>query len=102
MATKHKSPTSGSFIHPRLSEAIGGRQSIAGSKHNTFYHFLQRSIISHKHQSTKGHMNNKVSTYIGSTYGTTKYICAIIKQYNININIYNIHSYKQRIKYKNT
>ncbi|RRT57960.1 hypothetical protein B296_00009295 [Ensete ventricosum] len=27
MTTKHKSPTSGSFIHPRLSEVIGGRQS---------------------------------------------------------------------------
>ncbi|RWW19048.1 hypothetical protein BHE74_00028113 [Ensete ventricosum] len=27
MTTKHKSPTSGSSIHPRLSEVIGGRQS---------------------------------------------------------------------------
>ncbi|RWV83022.1 hypothetical protein BHE74_00054852 [Ensete ventricosum] len=27
MTTKHKSPTSRSFIDPRLSEVIGGRQS---------------------------------------------------------------------------
>ncbi|RWW36321.1 hypothetical protein BHE74_00058666 [Ensete ventricosum] len=27
MTTKHKSPTSRSSIHPRLSEVIGGRQS---------------------------------------------------------------------------
>ncbi|RRT49907.1 hypothetical protein B296_00002351 [Ensete ventricosum] len=28
MTTKHKSPISGSSIHPRLSEVIGGRQNI--------------------------------------------------------------------------
>ncbi|RRT31170.1 hypothetical protein B296_00056280 [Ensete ventricosum] len=27
MTTKHKSPTFGSSIHPRLSQVIGGRQS---------------------------------------------------------------------------
>ncbi|RWW29970.1 hypothetical protein BHE74_00056683 [Ensete ventricosum] len=37
---------SGSSIHPRLTKVIGGQQSIAGSKHNTLYHFWQRSIIS--------------------------------------------------------
>ncbi|RRT50454.1 hypothetical protein B296_00016037 [Ensete ventricosum] len=44
-----------SSIHPRLGEDSGGRQSITGSKHNTLYHFWQRSRISHKHQSTKGY-----------------------------------------------
>ncbi|RRT35310.1 hypothetical protein B296_00051829 [Ensete ventricosum] len=34
-----KSPTSGSSIHPRLGEVRRGRQSIAGSKHNSLYHF---------------------------------------------------------------
>ncbi|RWW18162.1 hypothetical protein BHE74_00031310, partial [Ensete ventricosum] len=55
------SPTSGSSIHPRLGEVRGGRQSITGSKHNTLYHFWQRSRISHKHQSTKGHVSNKLT-----------------------------------------
>ncbi|RWW55643.1 hypothetical protein BHE74_00037700 [Ensete ventricosum] len=45
----------GSSIHPRLGEVRRGRQSIAGSKHNSFYHFWQRFTLSHKHQSTKGH-----------------------------------------------
>ncbi|RRT67896.1 hypothetical protein B296_00024041, partial [Ensete ventricosum] len=51
-----KSHISESSIHPRLGEVRGGRQCIAGSKHNTLYHFWQRSRISHKHQSTKGHV----------------------------------------------
>ncbi|RZS18525.1 hypothetical protein BHM03_00050816 [Ensete ventricosum] len=46
---------SGSSIHPRLGEVRRGRQSIAGSKHNSLYHFWQRFILSHKHQNTKGH-----------------------------------------------
>ncbi|CAL9779882.1 unnamed protein product, partial [Musa acuminata subsp. burmannicoides] len=29
-------------IHPRLGEVRGGRQSIAGSMHNSLYHFWQR------------------------------------------------------------
>ncbi|THU58542.1 hypothetical protein C4D60_Mb03t15450 [Musa balbisiana] len=39
MTTKHKSPTSGSSIHPRLSEVIRGQQSITGFMHNSLYHF---------------------------------------------------------------
>ncbi|RWV87177.1 hypothetical protein GW17_00050859, partial [Ensete ventricosum] len=49
------SPTFGSFIHPRLSEVIGGWQSIAGSKHNSLYHFWQQFTLSHKYRSTKGY-----------------------------------------------
>ncbi|RWV95166.1 hypothetical protein GW17_00042235 [Ensete ventricosum] len=33
----------GSSIHPRLSKVSGAGKSIAGSKHNTLYHFWQRS-----------------------------------------------------------
>ncbi|RRT35750.1 hypothetical protein B296_00026834 [Ensete ventricosum] len=36
MTTKHKSPTSESSIHPRLSEVIGADKSIAGSEHNKY------------------------------------------------------------------
>ncbi|RZS25257.1 hypothetical protein BHM03_00058439 [Ensete ventricosum] len=36
MTTKHKSPTSRSSIHPRLSEVIGGWQSKAGSSITPF------------------------------------------------------------------
>ncbi|RWV90065.1 hypothetical protein BHE74_00020088 [Ensete ventricosum] len=36
MTTKHKSLTSGSSIHPRLSEVIGGQQSKAGSSITPF------------------------------------------------------------------
>ncbi|RRT35992.1 hypothetical protein B296_00051395 [Ensete ventricosum] len=49
MTTKHKSPTSGSSIHPRLSEVSRANKSIAGSEHDTLYHFWQRSRKSHKH-----------------------------------------------------
>ncbi|RWW54438.1 hypothetical protein BHE74_00038985 [Ensete ventricosum] len=66
---------SGSSIHPCLGEVNGGRQSNAGSKHNTLYHFWQWSIISHKHQSTNDiyqkHMRNN------------KYIYANMKQYDL-------------------
>ncbi|RRT50617.1 hypothetical protein B296_00033884 [Ensete ventricosum] len=49
----------GSSIYPRLSEVSGADKSIAGSKHNTLYHFKQRSRKFHKHQSTKGHEQQK-------------------------------------------
>ncbi|RZS08619.1 hypothetical protein BHM03_00039651 [Ensete ventricosum] len=39
------------------------RQSITGSKHNSLYHFWQRFILSHKHQNTKGYMNNEIDTH---------------------------------------
>ncbi|RRT67087.1 hypothetical protein B296_00003998 [Ensete ventricosum] len=55
MTIKHKSLTSGSSIHPRLSEVNGAGKSIVGSEHNILYHFWQRSRISHKYQSTKEH-----------------------------------------------
>ncbi|RZS02250.1 hypothetical protein BHM03_00032262 [Ensete ventricosum] len=35
----------GSSIHPRLGEVRRGRQSIAGSKHNSLYHFWQRLVV---------------------------------------------------------
>ncbi|RWW53352.1 hypothetical protein BHE74_00040166, partial [Ensete ventricosum] len=57
------SPTSRNSIHPRLGEVRKGRQSIAGSKHNSHYHFLQRFILSHQYQSTKGHVNNEIGTH---------------------------------------
>ncbi|RRT67203.1 hypothetical protein B296_00002706 [Ensete ventricosum] len=43
MTTKHKSPTSGGSIHPRLSKVNGANKSIVGSEHNTLYHFWQWS-----------------------------------------------------------
>ncbi|RRT42306.1 hypothetical protein B296_00044541 [Ensete ventricosum] len=55
MTTKHKSPTCGSSIHLHLSEVNGADKSIVSSEHNTLYHFWQRSMISHKYHSTKGH-----------------------------------------------
>ncbi|RWW74216.1 hypothetical protein BHE74_00017844 [Ensete ventricosum] len=64
MTTKHKSPTSGSSIHPCLSEFIGGRQSIVGSKHNSFYHFWQKFTLSHKHHSTKKHVYNEIGMHL--------------------------------------
>ncbi|RWW25609.1 hypothetical protein BHE74_00020724 [Ensete ventricosum] len=51
---------SGSTIHPRLSEVIGGWQSITGSKHNSFYYLWQNFTLSHKHQSTKGYVYNEI------------------------------------------
>ncbi|RZR72304.1 hypothetical protein BHM03_00012136 [Ensete ventricosum] len=63
MTIKQKSLTFGSSIHPRLGEARRGRQSIVGSNHNSLYHFWQRFTLSHKHQSTKGYVNNEIGTY---------------------------------------
>ncbi|RWW40866.1 hypothetical protein BHE74_00035491, partial [Ensete ventricosum] len=57
------SPTSRSSIHPRLGEVRRGRQSIAGSKHNSLYHYWQRFILSHKHRSTKGCVNNEIGMH---------------------------------------
>ncbi|RWW11099.1 hypothetical protein BHE74_00026407 [Ensete ventricosum] len=59
MIIKHKSPTSGSSIHPCLSEVNGAGKSIAGSEHNTLYHFWQ---ISRKYPTNIGiqkDMSNK-------------------------------------------
>ncbi|RWV77167.1 hypothetical protein GW17_00062045 [Ensete ventricosum] len=62
MTIKQKSPTFGSSIHPRLGEVRRGWQSIAGSKHNSIYHFWQRFTLSHKHQNKKD-MSNKSVIY---------------------------------------
>ncbi|RRT57572.1 hypothetical protein B296_00000670 [Ensete ventricosum] len=68
MTTKYKSLTSRSSIHPRLSEAIRGRQSITGSKHTPFIiygkgsHYPTNTIvqknISNKSDIYRKHMRN--------------------------------------------
>ncbi|RWV81895.1 hypothetical protein BHE74_00046115 [Ensete ventricosum] len=63
MTIKQKSPTSGSSIHPCLGEAKRGRQSIAGSNHNSLYHFWKRFTLSHKHRSPKGYVNKGIGTH---------------------------------------
>ncbi|RZR93252.1 hypothetical protein BHM03_00021714 [Ensete ventricosum] len=63
-----------SSIHPHLIKVIGGRQSIMGSKHNSFYHFLQRFTLSYKHQSTKD-MSNKISLYRKHMWNNKIYMC---------------------------
>ena len=72
MTTWQKSPTSGSSIHPRLSEVNGAGRAIAGSKHNSLYHFWQRFTISHKTPEYKKVVRTITLTHIRSTCGTTK------------------------------
>ncbi|RZR74372.1 hypothetical protein BHM03_00035940 [Ensete ventricosum] len=59
MTTKHKSPTSRSSIHPRLSEVSGADKSIADSEHNTIYHFWQRSRKYPTNTGVQKDMSNK-------------------------------------------
>ncbi|RRT42819.1 hypothetical protein B296_00028460 [Ensete ventricosum] len=75
MTIKQKSPTFGSFIHQRLGEIRGGRQSITSSKNNFLYHLWQRFILSHQHQSIKGHVSNKIGTYRKHILSKKIYIC---------------------------
>ncbi|RRT32254.1 hypothetical protein B296_00043881 [Ensete ventricosum] len=54
MTTKHKFSTSRSFIHSRLNEVIGGRQSTRALSITPFT-ISGKGSYSHKHRSTKGH-----------------------------------------------
>ncbi|RWW51285.1 hypothetical protein BHE74_00042380 [Ensete ventricosum] len=58
-----------SSMHPRLVEVIGGRQSIASSKHNSFiissknlyYHtntIVQKDILNNKNDIYRKHIRN--------------------------------------------
>ncbi|RWW15975.1 hypothetical protein BHE74_00015924 [Ensete ventricosum] len=89
-----------SSIHPHLDEVIGGRQSITGSKHNSFYHFWKRFKLSHKNYSVRIFYVIKL-VYIESTCGTTTCTCANMNQYIINIIFHIMHSERQIIKDKN-
>ncbi|RWW38691.1 hypothetical protein BHE74_00056058 [Ensete ventricosum] len=62
MTTKHKSLTSRSSIHPRLSEVIGGRQS---TRALSITHFTISSNGSHCPINTEVQkdMNNKFGIY---------------------------------------
>ncbi|RWV86624.1 hypothetical protein GW17_00051466, partial [Ensete ventricosum] len=79
------SPTSRSSIHPRLGEVRRGRQSIAGSKHNSLYYFWQRFTLSHQHKSTKVHINNEIGTYQKHMRNNETSIC-LYKIIRCNIN----------------
>ena len=79
MTTKHKSPTSRSSTHPRLSEVNGADRAIAGSKHNSLYHFWQRFTISHKTLEYKRVVWIITLTHIRSACETTK-ICMCLYQ----------------------
>ncbi|RWW02387.1 hypothetical protein GW17_00034525 [Ensete ventricosum] len=77
MTTKHKSPTSGSSIHPRLSHVNGAGKSIAGSKHNTLYHFCQRSRIYPTNTRVQKDMSNKIGIYRKHMRNNKIYMCQI-------------------------
>ncbi|RZS28143.1 hypothetical protein BHM03_00061706 [Ensete ventricosum] len=75
MTTKHKSPTSESFIHPRLSEVDGAGKSIAGSEHNTLYHFWQRSRKYPINTKVQKNMSNKSGISRKHMRNNEIYIC---------------------------
>ncbi|RZS07920.1 hypothetical protein BHM03_00038838 [Ensete ventricosum] len=55
MTTKHKSPTSGRSIHPRLSEVNEANRASQALSTVPFTISSKGPKLSHKHQSTKGH-----------------------------------------------
>ncbi|RRT33814.1 hypothetical protein B296_00044154 [Ensete ventricosum] len=75
MTTKHKSPTSGSSIHPRLSGVSGADKSIAGSEHNTIYHFWQRSRKYLTNTRVQKDMSNKSGISQKHMRNNEIYIC---------------------------
>ncbi|RWW35679.1 hypothetical protein BHE74_00059357 [Ensete ventricosum] len=75
MTTKHKPPTSGSSIYPRLSEVSGAGKSIAGSEHNTLYHFWQRSRKYPINTRVQKNMSNKSGIYQKHMRNNEIYMC---------------------------
>ncbi|RRT36866.1 hypothetical protein B296_00031685 [Ensete ventricosum] len=62
MTSKHKSPTSRSSIHPRLSEIIGGRQSTRALSITPFIIFGKGSYCPTNTEVQKD-MSNKFDIY---------------------------------------
>ncbi|RRT38222.1 hypothetical protein B296_00034672 [Ensete ventricosum] len=84
MTTKHKSPTSKSSIHPRLSEVIGGRQSIWALR---ITQFTISSKGSHCPTNTgvQKDMSNKFGIYQKHMRNNKSYMCLNrIIEYNID------------------
>ncbi|RRT34681.1 hypothetical protein B296_00030417 [Ensete ventricosum] len=75
MTTKHKSSTFGSSIHPRLSEVSGADKSIASSKHNTLYHFWQKSREYPTNTIVQKDINNKSGIYRKHIRNNEIYMC---------------------------
>ncbi|RWV80116.1 hypothetical protein GW17_00058661 [Ensete ventricosum] len=77
MTTKHKSPTSGSSIHPRLNEVSGAGKSIAGSEHNTLYQFWQWSRKYPTNTRVQKDMSYKIGIYQKHMRNNKIYMCQI-------------------------
>ncbi|RRT73438.1 hypothetical protein B296_00001211 [Ensete ventricosum] len=63
-----------SSIHLRLGEVKGGRQSIAGSEHNSLYHFWQRFTYPTNTRVQKD-MSNKNGIYRKHMRNNKMYMC---------------------------
>ncbi|RWV84947.1 hypothetical protein BHE74_00040576 [Ensete ventricosum] len=62
MTTKHKSPTTGSSIHPHQSEVSGADKSI-GSKHNIPFTISGKGLEYPTNTIVQKDMRNKFSLY---------------------------------------
>ncbi|RRT41465.1 hypothetical protein B296_00000672 [Ensete ventricosum] len=75
MTTKHKSPTFGSSIHPRLSEVNRAGKNIANSEHNTRYHLWHRSRKYPTNTIVQKNISNKSGIYRKHMRNNEIYMC---------------------------
>ncbi|RRT41657.1 hypothetical protein B296_00019325 [Ensete ventricosum] len=76
MTTKHKSPTSGSSIHLRLSEVSGAGKSIAGS-HNIPFTISGKGPEYPTNTKVQKDMSNKSAIYRKHIRNNEIYMCQI-------------------------
>ncbi|RRT31551.1 hypothetical protein B296_00032931 [Ensete ventricosum] len=74
MTTKHKSPTSRSSIHPRLSEVIGDRQSIPALSITSFT-ISDKESHCPTNTGVQKDMSNKFDIYQKHLQNNKSYIC---------------------------
>ncbi|RRT44719.1 hypothetical protein B296_00014577 [Ensete ventricosum] len=91
MTTKHKSPTSWSFIHTRLSEVNGASRASRALSTIPFTISVKGPKLFHKHQSTKGY--EQQNWHILEAQAEQRNIhVPNMKQYDEYMNIHNIQS----------
>ncbi|RWV96498.1 hypothetical protein GW17_00040785 [Ensete ventricosum] len=84
MTTKHKSPTSRSSIHPRLSEVIGGRQSLRALSITPFT-ISGKGSHCPTNTGVQKDMSNKFGIYRKHMRNNKSYMCLNrIIEYNID------------------